>query len=59
MNKNSWDICFNHLRFDFNIKGIIIYFSGAMFTRVSIVGYPYVKTAAVNDNEVKSDRISY
>lgn len=53
MNKNSWDICFNHLRFDFNIKGIIIYFSGAMFTRVSIVGYPYVKTTAVNDNEAK------
>lgn len=51
--KNSWDMLFNHLRFDFGIRGIIIYFSNALNTRVNIVGYPYVRTVAQNDNEAK------
>lgn len=53
MRKNNWDILFDHLRFDFNVRGIIIYFGGAVFTRVNIVGYPYIEIAAVNDNEAK------
>lgn len=53
MQKNSWNILFDHLRFDFGIKGIIIYNSRAACQRVEIVGYPYVKTAAINDNEAK------
>lgn len=51
--KNSWNILFDHLRFDFGVIGIIVYFSGATFTRVNIIGYPYVKTEAVNDNEAR------
>lgn len=53
MRKNSWDIMFDHLRFDFGTKGIIIYSGNANIQRVYIVGYPYVRTAAVNDNEAK------
>lgn len=44
---------FDHLRFDFNIKGIIIYNGNASCQRVYIAGYPYVRTAALNDNEAK------
>lgn len=51
MKKNNWDILFDNVRFDFGVKGIIIYNSSATFTRVNIVGYPYVRTAALNDNE--------
>lgn len=53
MKKNSWDILFNHLRFDFGIRGIIIYNGAFSCQRVCIIGYPYVRTEAVNDNEVK------
>lgn len=49
--KNNWDILFDHLRFDFGIKGIIIYYGKATQQRVSIVGYPYVRIAENNDNE--------
>lgn len=51
--KNSWDIMFDHLRFDFGVRGIIIFDNTAYLQRVSIIGYPYVKEIAVNDNEVK------
>lgn len=51
--KNNWAIYFDHLRFDFGIKGIIIFNGKANMQRVEIVGYPYVRTAAVNDNEAK------
>lgn len=44
---------FDYLRFDFGVKGIIIYDSNAFCTRVNIIGYPYVREIAVNDNEAK------
>lgn len=44
---------FDHLRFDFGVKGIIIYDANANVQRVSIIGYPYVREIAINDNEVK------
>lgn len=44
---------FDHLRFDFNVKGIIIYNGNANVQRVYIAGYPYVRMAAQNDNEAK------
>lgn len=50
MKKNSWDICFDHLRFDFGIKGIIIFNGSSSCQRVYIAGYPYVSSKAVNDN---------
>lgn len=42
---------FDHIRFDFNVRGIIIYNGNASCQRVEIAGYPYVRNAAVNDNE--------
>lgn len=53
MQKNSWDIMFDHLRFDFGVRGIITYNSNATCTRVNIIGYPFVKNEAVNNNEVR------
>lgn len=53
MKKNNWDILFDHVRFDFGVRGIIIYNGNAFCQRVEIVGYPYVRIAAVNDNEAK------
>lgn len=53
MSKNSWDICFDHLRFDFGIKGIIVFNGSSSCQRVCIVGYPYVRMDAQNDNEAK------
>lgn len=53
MKKNSWNIMFDHLRFDFGVKGIIIYDANAVYHRVHIVGHPYVREIAVNDNEAK------
>lgn len=41
---------FDHLRFDFNVKGIIIYNGNARMQRVYIAGYPYVQNTAQNDN---------
>lgn len=54
MRKNSWDKMFDHIRFDFNVSGIIVYNGNAYCQRVEIIGYPYVRIAAVNDNERKS-----
>lgn len=51
MKQNSWDVMFDHIRVDFNIKGIIMYNGKANMQRVYIAGYPYVRTAAQNDNE--------
>lgn len=53
MLKNSWDIMFDHVRFDFGVKGVIIYDGKASRQRVYIVGYPYVREVAVNNNEAK------
>lgn len=50
MRKNSWDIMFDHLRFGFGVKGIIIYDNNSLCTRVSIIGYPFVRIEAANDN---------
>lgn len=50
--KNSWDIMFEHLRIDFGVKGIIIYNGAANCQRVYIVGSPYVRNEAVNENEI-------
>lgn len=55
MQKNNWDILFDHVRFDFGIRGIIIYNGNAKMQRVYIAGYPYVRLAAQNDNEAKTD----
>lgn len=44
---------FDHLRFDFNVKGIIIYDGNANMQRVHIAGYPFVMAVAQNDNEAK------
>lgn len=43
---------FDHVRFDFGIRGIIIYDNKSFCTRVSIIGYPYVRNGAVNDNKI-------
>lgn len=51
--KNSWDMAFDHVRLDFNVKGIIIYNSNVFCTRISFVGYPFIRSEAINDNEVK------
>lgn len=51
--KSTWSQFFDHLRFDFSIVGIIIYNGNANMQRVCIVGYPFVRNKAVNDNEAK------
>ena len=48
--KNQVSQFFDHIRIDFNVKGIIIYNGNASCQRVEIVGYPYVRIEAVNDN---------
>lgn len=45
---------FDHLRFDFNVSGIIIYNGNANMQRVYIAGYPFVRNEAVNNNEAKT-----
>jgi hypothetical protein len=51
--KNSWDIMFDHIRFDFGVKGILIFNGASCCQRISIVGYPFVREVAINDNEAR------
>lgn len=44
---------FDHIRFDFNVRGIIIYCGNASCQRVIVAGYPFIREVAVNDNEAK------
>ena len=51
--KNTWSEFFDHLRTDFNIRGIIIFNGNGGISRVTVAGYPYYPSCAVNDNEAR------
>lgn len=53
MKTNTITQFFDHLRFDFNIRGIVIFNGNSGIQKVYIAGYPYVRNDPVNDNEVR------